>query len=94
MHWILAVLIFCLGKISKSNNKNDITFFPVSELQQLMVIHVNKTLKAWILFCKTWMAAENCHHKILIKAKPITSSSLITFSAKIRKTPVNLYWKF
>ena len=44
-------------------------FFPVAGLQQLMVTHVSKTLNAWILFWKTWMATENCYYKILLKPK-------------------------
>ena len=68
------------AKISKSLNRNDRPFFPVAGLKQLMVTHVSKTLNAWILFCKTWMATENCYYKKLL----IISSSFVAFSGKIR----------
>ena len=54
---------------------------------------VSKTLNAWILFYKTWMATENCYYKNLLKAKSIASKqvpSLGTFSAKIRTASVIL----
>ena len=38
------------AEMTKSHNKNDRPFFPVAGLQQLMET----------LFCKTWMATENC----------------------------------
>ena len=62
------------AKISKSHYKNDRPFFPVAGLNQLMVTHVLKTLNAWILFCKTWMATENGYYKKLRKVKLIPSN--------------------
>ena len=43
-----------------------------------MVAHVSKTLNAWILFCKTGMATENCYYKKLL----IISSSFVAFYGK------------
>ena len=80
-------LVFRL-KLAKVIMKMIDLFFPVAGL------HISKTLNAWILFCKTWMATENCYHKILLKAKLITSNSFVTFTEKIRTTSVNLYWTF
>ena len=88
----LCYLVFKLKQMSKIHNENNISFFPIAGLQQLMVRHVSKTLNAWILFCKTWMTTENCYYKILPKAKSITSSFFVTFSAKIRTTSGHLYW--
>ena len=34
-----------------------------------MVTHVSKTLNAWILFYKPWMATEDSYYKNLLKAK-------------------------
>ena len=56
-----------------------------------MVIHVSKTLNAWILFFKIWMATENSYYKKLLKASLITSRFFVTFFAKIRAMSVNLY---
>ena len=64
-------------------------FFPFAGLQKLMVTHVSKTLNAWILFCKTWMAAKNYYYKKLLKAKLITLGYFVTFSGKIRTISEN-----
>ena len=68
----------------KLHNKNDGPFFLVPGLQQLMITNVSRTLNA----C---MNTENCYYKISLKAKLITSSLFVTFSAKISTTSVNLY---
>ena len=68
--------------MNKIHNKK--SFFPVPGLQQLMITHLRKTLNACI-------NTENCYYKILLKAKLITSSLFVTFSAKICTASVNLY---
>ena len=68
-------LVFRL-KLAKVIIKMIDLFFLVAGLQQLIVARVSKTLNAWILFCKSWMASGNYYHKILLKAKLITSSLL------------------
>ena len=61
--------------MSKSHNKNDRTFFPVAEPQQLMVTDIRKTLNTRVLFCKIWIATQKCYKKLL-KAKLITSKQV------------------
>ena len=53
-----------------------INLFLVAGVKHLMVTHLSNTLNAWILFCKTWMATENCYYKKLLKAKLTTSKDI------------------
>ena len=62
-------------------------FFPVLGLHSWWQHTLRKTINALLLFC-------NLLNKKLLKANLITSSSFVTFFAKIRKTSVNLYWRF
>ena len=50
-----------------------ITLFPVAGVEHLMVTQASNTFNAWKLFCKTWMATENCCSKKLLKAKLTTA---------------------
>ena len=47
--------------------------FLVAGVKHLMLRHLINTLNAWILFCKTWIATENCYYKKWLKAKLPTS---------------------
>ena len=69
-------------KKSKSHYKIDKPFFSSCSTTQLMIAHESKTLNAWILFCKIWIATKSCYYKKLLKANLITSSALVIFSGK------------
>ena len=53
-----------------------INLFLVTGVEHLMVTNLSNTLNAWILFCKIWMATENCYYKKLLKAKRTTSKNV------------------
>ena len=63
-------------KMSKSIIIKMINLFLVARVKHLMVTHLSNNLNAWILFCKTWMATENCYYKKLLKAKLTTSKDV------------------
>ena len=51
--------------------------------RQLMVTHVSKTLNAWILFCKTWMATENCYYMLLFLQRYVQPQWISTENFKV-----------
>ena len=53
-----------------------INLFLVAGVKHLIVTHLSNTVNAWIPFCKTWMATENCYYKKLLKAKLTTSKDI------------------
>ena len=53
-----------------------INLFLVAGVKHLIETHLSNTLNAWIPFCKTWMATENCYYKKLLKAKLTTSKDI------------------
>ena len=69
----------CLAKMSQSRNKNDKPLYFIILIRQLIVTHVSKTLNVWILFCRTWMATENCYYQKLTKTNLIASKQVALF---------------
>ena len=53
-----------------------IKLFPFAWVKHMMVTQVSNAVNEWILFCKTWMATENCYYRKLLKVKLTTSKQV------------------
>ena len=56
-----------------------------------MVTYVSKTLNAWILFCKTWMATENYYYMLVFLQRFVQTREICTEHFKFSKVLSFLY---